>query len=616
MTAFTTSDEDEGVVDNIFLSVVPGSAVMTLRLAVRSAERLSVSTREDDDFPRGKVSGLTVDGDRDKTFLFVDAPVERSDEGGELVLRASVGGPAGPAPVTFLIRIPSVPGELDDLAGGAGELDERMKSSVGRWEAAVPPEQVAGWKLPGSYGDFLAASVRIIDQVRNTVPKDSGGGTPLVQRPLPDIVDEHFIMEAEMYSGREREARTRLENIWNLETDRGVIIGAGGESNMKEMAAAVYSLCRHAELSGDWNFFDELYPDAFNALDSLRQKRDLEAATGSPNGKRKLLPAGSLGRGWDGVRPELTNTLWTLIALNTMLDISDRLFLMKKSEIREFYGQLRLAFMLVAREELVDHPEGFRYLPMTVGGEAEGLRPQSAQGTLALALNPGLLFRSEDAFVTGFQKLMEEVTGEDIPLGTGPGPADGYLPYDAALMGQYYIWATLPAEARKCFAGFLNHASPVYTWSTMQTLRGPGSRSGEPTGGPGLDPRASAECIRYLRHMMVFEDSEVLRLFEGVAPADIAEFQPMEIIDTPTRWGRVSVALEPVDERTWKIRFSRTPVNARKAPALKSVELPRVLGPNFRFDTITGTTAIKNGPRVIIDGGVLKWDAMLRNLMR
>jgi len=617
MTAFSTRHEDEGAVDNFMISVTPGSGTLTLRLSVRSPRTLSVIAKEDDDFPRGAVCALAEDGDSDRAFLFLDAPATASTEDGALVLRSQVDPAGGTGPVTFTLRVPAEPAELDALSDGARELDERMKDSVKRWETRVPAATPAGWTLIAPYGDFLTASVRIVDQLRPAhspapTPGDENGVQPPAPSRLPDIVDEHFLMESEFYSGREKEARERLERIWNLENNEGRIVGAGGPANTKEMSAAVYALCRHAELSGDWKFFNELYPDAFNALNSMKEGRDQAAASGTPNGKRNLLAGGSLGRGWQGTWNEVTNTLWTLMALKQMLKISDRLFLAKKSEIREFYGQLRLAFVLTTREEMVEDPAGFRYLPMTLGGVAEGLRPQSAQASLAVAIAPGVLFAKEDPFVQGFQKLMESVSREGVPMGTGPGDADDYLPVDAALLGQVYLWASLPEEAHACFAGFLNHASTVYTWSTMQ--RAPGGAL--PPGGPGLDPRASAECIRALRHILVFEDEEVLRLLEGVSTADTGREAALEIRDTPTRWGRVSVALEPVDKRTWTLRYKRVPNDPRSSPPLTSVELPRVIPPNFRFDTITGTTAIKNGPRVIIDGSALAWEARLIDLMR
>ncbi|HLB01083.1 MAG TPA: hypothetical protein VJO14_06825, partial [Bacteroidota bacterium] len=71
MTAFSTFHEDEGPVDNVRISVTPGASALTLRIAVRSAEHLSATTREDDHFPRRKVGAVTMGGDTDRTWLFL-----------------------------------------------------------------------------------------------------------------------------------------------------------------------------------------------------------------------------------------------------------------------------------------------------------------------------------------------------------------------------------------------------------------------------------------------------------------------------------------------------------------------------------------------------------------
>ncbi len=432
-------------------------------------------------------------------------------------------------------------------------------------------------------------------------------------------MDEHCISEAELYLGRDKDAKARLEAVWNLEDDRGLVIGAGGESNTKEMSAAIYSLCRHAEATGEWTMFNELYPDACNAVNSLKEMRDKASALPAPsaNARRNLLPEGSPGRGWDGVYEELTNTLWALIAVKQLLEISDRRFLLKKSELREFYGQLRLAFVTTARETTQRDPAGFSWFPLVAGkagpaGDAAGgTRPQSGLGTLSLGLFPGLLFKKEDVVVRDFPGLVKASLREEIPAGTGPGSPDAYDPVDAALAAQALSWFGLSEEARTIMTGCLNHASPLFTWTTPAWRGVPG-----PAGQGGVDLRASAECVRYLRHAMVMEDGEILRLFDGLASADLADARPLRIDRTPTRWGRVSVSLEPVDARTWKATYLREPVDPVKAPPLTSVELPRVLGPNFRFDTVTPVTAIKNGPRVIIEGAALRWEAMLRDLRR
>ncbi len=622
MMAFSSADDDEGSVDNITISVTPADRPLSLRLVVRSARALTAEFDEDDDLPRGTVCIVSPESDSDHPFLVLDAKGTATREGDALVLTIPVVPSAGSASETFRIRVPRGKGDRDDIVEGSLRLVELADAGKRRWAGWKSLRMPAGWEFPGDPGRFGIASARIIDQLSppvRPVGETSPGATAPASLP-PDLVDEHFISEAELYLGRDREAKARLEAVWNLEDSRGMVIGAGGESNMKEMCAAVYSLCRHAEATGDWTMFNELYHDAFNAIDTLRQMRDTASAGPSPsaNGRRKLLPEGSPGRGWEGLYEEMTNSLWALIAVKPLLDISDRHFLVKKSQLREFYGQLRLAFVTTARETMQKDPAGFSWFPLVsavatgAAGSADApIRPQSALGTLALGLFPGLLFKKDDVVARDFPSIVNASLREDIPFGTGPGSADRYDPVDAALAAQSLAWFGFPEEARKIFVGCLNHASPVFTWTTpaWRSLSGP-------AGAGGVDLRSSAESVRYLRHAMVMEDEAVLRLFDGVAKMDMAEARPLRIERTPTRWGRVSVSLEPVDARTWKITYLREPVNAAQAPPLTSVELPRVLGPNFRFDTISPGTAIKNGPRVTIDGAVLRWEAMLRDLRR
>ena len=619
MTAFSSVHEDEGPVDNITVSVTPAGRSLSLRLVVRSDRALETEIEKDGDAPRGTICFVTRDGDSDHPFLILDAEPVVSREGGALILTVPVAEGPGSGPVIYQIRVPRGDGDTGDIVSGARRLGERAARERERWALWKPLRGPSGWNLPGTYGQFSVASARVIDQMKAAVRVSPDQTAPMPAPTPPDLVDEHFISEAELYLGREKEAKARLEAVWKLENDSGTLIGAGGEANMKEMCAAVYSLCRNAELTGDWTYFNELYPDAFNAVNSLRLKRDRAAALPepAPNARRKLLPEGSPGVGWDGIREEMTNTLWALIALKPLLEISDRHFLLKKSEIREFYGQLRLAFISAARETLRKDPAGFSWFPVvsaSSGVSAAGdapIRPQSGLGSLALGLFPGSLFKKDDDFVRDFPALVNSSLREEIPAGTGPGSAEKHHPVDGALAAQSLIWFGLPEEARKIFIGYLNHASPVYTW-VPPALAG---AAGE-TGPGAVDLRASAECVRYLRHAMVLEDNDILRLLDGIARADLADARMLRIERTPTRWGLVSVSLEPADARAWKVSFLREPVNPEKAPPLKSVELPRVLGPNFRFDTITPVTAIKNGPRVVIDGAALRWEAILRDRRR
>jgi hypothetical protein len=612
ITAFSSSGEDEGVVDNITIATEPPGAPASLRFVVKASATLTAEIENNDDLPNGAVCVVTRSDDPDRPFLILNARPDVTREGDALVLTL-------PAVASVTLRMPAGKADTGDITDGIHRIPELGAAERARWTAWKAARGPAGWDLPGAYGAFALAGARILDQM--SPAPDAVKKEPTPPGPRPDLVDEHFISEAEMYLGREKEARSRLEAVWNLEDAQGQLIGAGGAANVKEMCAAVYSLCRHAELTGDWTMFGELYPDAFNALDSLKDARDRAAAMTdkSPHAVRNLLPEGSPGTGWPGIRQELTNTIWALIALKQMLDISDRQFLLKKSQIRDFYRELLVSFNTAARETMRTDPAGFSWFPVIGAGMQPGapqdapanepaMLPQAGLGTLSLALSPGNLYKKDDKMFAGYAALVKSSLVNGVPAGTGPGGAGSVAPVDAAVVAQALTWFSLPEDARSIFIGCLNHASPVYTWTPAQG----------PTSGPQrpVDLRATAESLRFLRHALVLEDAEVLRLFEGIAAADLAGGKSWRIENTPTRWGRVSVALEPVDARTWKATYRREPVNPDKGPLLKGVEMPRVLGPNFRFDTISPGSAIKNGPRVLIDAESLRWEAYLRDLRR
>jgi hypothetical protein len=250
------------------------------------------------------------------------------------------------------------------------------------------------------------------------------------------------------------------------------------------------------------------------------------------------------------------------------------------------------------------------------GAGTDKVRLQSGQGCLAQALYPGLLFLKEDDITKAYLSTMEGLAREDVPVETGPGPDLTYLPESGALLAQVHLWAGNSVPARKAFVGFLNHASPVCTWERVQFLADAGSSSAGNRGPGAVNVRASAECLRYLRHMLVLEEEKTLRLLDGITEVDLADGKAMSVVNSPTRWGRVTLVHEPLDARAWKTTYRREPVNPGKAPTLASIEMPRRLMPNFQFDKITGTTAIKNGPRVFIDGSVLEWECTWRDFRR
>jgi hypothetical protein len=91
----------------------------------------------------------------------------------------------------------------------------------------------------------------------------------------------------------------------------------------------------------------------------------------------------------------------------------------------------------------------------------------------------------------------------------------------------------------------------------------------------------------------------------------------MTLTYSPTKWGRVSVSLEPSDARTWLVKFRREDFDAQMNTKLTNIIMPRHLPGNFQFDKWTGAPkAIKNGPEVWLDSTVLEWQATFHNFER
>jgi hypothetical protein len=117
--------------------------------------------------------------------------------------------------------------------------------------------------------------------------------------------------------------------------------------------------------------------------------------------------------------------------------------------------------------------------------------------------------------------------------------------------------------------------------------------------------------------MMILEENEKLRLLDGIGIEDLTPRKPFSITYSPTRWGRVSVLLEPIETKAWSVTFKREDFDATLAPKLSSIEMPRHLPGNFQFVQMVGTDKfIKNGPRIVIEPTELKWQGIYRYLSR
>ena len=482
-----------------------------------------------------------------------------------------------------------------------------MRAWWKQWQAFHAP---VAWTVPGREGDFLIACARNIQQAREV--KDGKlvfEVGPTVYRGLW-IVDGNFILEAARYLGFDDAADQGLLSEWGRQVPSGQIIASGGKEHWKDTAIAMFTLVRACELKQDWSLLRRLAPQVGHAIEFLIQLRDEARRGNSPNGRYGLLAPGFPDGGIAGVRYDFTNTLWTLAGLRAVAAANQKLQLPDLARAAGFYRELRTAFDNAAKQEMVGDPRGFTYLPMLMREDEQmhedawdRPRPQSAQWALSQTIFPGEVFAKDDPVVRGHIALMQACTQEDVPAETGWLRHGGVWNYNAAFVAEVYLWAGLRAWAHRTFTGYLNHASPLHAWREEQPLQQ--ALLGDNWGDMPHN-WASAECIRYLRHMLALEDNQTLRLFDGIQPSDLRERQPFSLSGSPTRFGRIALAAEPVGRRGWKMRFTRE----SSGPAPETVTLPEKLDAGAALTRIDGAGKRTAAAGVIsIDPAATAWTA-------
>lgn len=618
LTSFATNNSDEGRVDNLIIDILPKEqreSECTPEIVINSKKNFW--TKPDDE--KGEVHFDSADGG---VFLVVDSRLtsERNDPYQHYILKS--GTVTANNSLRYFVRFPQAGQTAEKMNEKLDDSEALLHEALEYWQAWKPTDGKVGWNLPDEYGNFYAASVRNMVEAREIREgKRIFQVGPTVYRGSW-LIDSTFMLEAARYAGYDREAQEGLQSIWERQKSDGSFSGGAGDAHWKDTAAAIYMLIRQAELAQDWTYFNELYPDAVKGMHYLINLRNKAAGDGTSNGKYGLLPRGFGDSGIGGVRSEYTNTAWTLIMVHALMEIADKLALQRGPEIRQFYTELLLAFTNSAKLESRQHPEGFSYLPMLLKedpqwaekDERKQPRPQAAQIYMSHLIYPGQVFPKDHQLIAGHIALMKSVTKEDIPSETGWLTNDAVWAYNAAIVAQVYLYLGEKDLARKTFIGFLNHASPLYAWREEQSLK-----NAPFTQVIGDMPHnwASAECIRYLRHMMILEERDRLRLLDGIGLEDLLPRKPFILEYSPTRWGRVSVALEPLDLKAWQVKYKREDFHPTIQFELVNVEMPRHLPGNFQFDKIVGVQkAYKNGPRVFIDPTVNEWQATYRNFER
>jgi hypothetical protein len=609
LIAFCTRRESEGRVDNVLLEIRARDldATATPLVRIRSCDKFQCKPT-----PAG-VTTVSRGTEAAPWMVAIPQSNEARDvtwlpEEGGYRLTLEHGTASQSRPLRYLFRYPQTgnSGSLDTSAT-PDELLAEVRAWWQKWQAFSDP---VVWSVSGKEGDFLIACARNIQQAREVkngrLVFEVG---PTVYRGLW-IVDGNFILEAARYLGFDDAADQGLISEWNQQVPSGQIIASGGKEHWKDTAIAIFTLVRACELKQDWSLLRRLAPNVGHAIEFLIQLRDDARKGDSPNGRYGLLAPGFPDGGIGGVCYDFTNTLWTLAGLRAVAGANQKLQLADLSRADSFYRELRSAFDAAARAEMVRDPRGFTYLPMLMRDDPQMRadawdrpRPQSAQWALSHTIFPGEVFAKDDPVVRGHIALMQACTQEDIPAETGWLRHEGMWNYNAAFVAEVYLWAGLRDWARRTFTGYLNHASPLHAWREEQPLQN--ALLGDLWGDMPHN-WASAECIRYVRHRLVLEDGDALRLLEGVQPSDLRERRPFSLAGSPTRFGRVALTAEPSGSRGWKVRFTREAA----AAAPQSIRIPARLDGGAAFTRVEGASTRMLGPGTIsIDPAATAWTA-------
>ncbi len=605
LTAFATRHANEGRADNVLLTILPKRSKVAAipRLHLRTCRKLKQIS--------GPPTVVVNDAEANTPFLLaakigstLDFAQLWEEDGYTLYLPYGEAEPN--QPLRYFVRFPQEDQPADLLTEMMQQPDVLLDEVREFWRHWKPFGSIA-WSYPGKHGEFLVACARNIQQAREfkngRLVFEVG---PTMYRNLW-IVDGNFLLEAARYLGYDKEADEGLLSEWAKQLPSGQIVAGGGGEHWKDTAIAIFTLVRQCELKQSWQTFKDLEPNVRRAIDFLAQLRTPARAGDSTNGRYGLLAPGFADGGIGGVRSEFTNTVWALAGLKAVIESANHLN-MDFKVARNFYQELRASFLSAAKAEMVRHPKGFEYLPMLAHDDPawndhdpwNRPRPQTAQWALSHAIFPGIVFDKNDPVVRGHIALMQACTQEDVPAETGWLWHDSIWNYNASFAAHVYLWAGLQDWADRTFRGFLNHASPLYCWREEQPLQQ--ALVGQDWGDMPHN-WASAECVRYLRHMLLLEDGPSMRLLEGVA-LNLGHSESFRLEQSPTRFGRVNLQLEPLDhDQGWKLDFALAPSHEAA-----KVELPVEIA-RWKFDRMIGAKFEIENRKVSVNPHARQWTA-------
>jgi len=407
---------------------------------------------------------------------------------------------------------------------------------------------------------LVAASRNILQarEIEDGLPVMQVG--PTIYRGLW-LVDGHFLLEAARYLGFDSAADAGLEVLLRRVRPDGSIAQMDHVPYVKETGIAIATLVRQTELSGDLARLRRHWPIVRAAVAYIEELRQRAHELPAEHPLHGLMPE-AFGDGGlaGGARPELTTAAWTLAGLRAaargarLLDQAA-----DAARFRAAFDAMREDFDRVARAQRRELPGGGSHLPMApegggshiyVAGRDDArpwrrIRPETATWALCHAIWPGEVLAPDDPLVRDLLALYERRDDEEgIPATTGFLPYRAVWTYGASFAAHVWLYAGRPDKAVEYLYAFANHAFPTRVWREEQSLLDSGLRQ---ITGDMPHNWASAELIRLVRHLLVFERGDGLELLVGTPQEWLRPGCSIRVERTPTRFGPVTLHVDAGD---------------------------------------------------------------------
>lgn len=407
---------------------------------------------------------------------------------------------------------------------------------------------------------------------------------PTVYRSL-FVVDGHFFLDAAQYLGYPEEAFAGLTTLLRRVRPDGSIMQM--EHHSKETGISLATLVRQCELMNRNDFLDQIWPTIQRAIAHIGElvEQGRQLPDDAPN--HGLMPDSFADGGIGGQRAEYTTTLWTMVGLKQIADAGRRLgHTLEAETAQHLYDSLMSHLRRCVARDMQTTADGVSHFPIWMEGSGahhwipnypwtpaphHHLQLQSGVWALNQAIYPGEIFAPDDPIVRNLCDLYERIDdAEGTPTATGWLPYRALWSYEAAFAAQVWLYAGRPDKAVDYLYAFANHASTTRVWREEQSLRD--SDNGQLFGDMPHN-WASAEFIRLVRHLLVYERGDALELLPGLPPEWRQPGAVTRLERTPTRFGPVSLTMHVGDGEQFDLLVETDAAWPRK-PILCRLYLP------------------------------------------